>query len=50
MTSQGIDQKSRYQKHFCQSFTQYLETGDRDTKFGTIISNEMLLNTVKCQG
>ena len=33
------------------SFAQYMETDQvRDTKFGTNVSNEMLLNAAKCQG
>ena len=33
------------------NFAQYLETGQIiDTKFGTNVSNKMLLNIAKCQG
>ena len=33
------------------SFVQYLETGaSRNTKFGSNVSNKMLLNAAKCQG
>ena len=35
----------------CLSFTQYLETGaSKEYKFGTNVSNKMLLNAAKCQG
>ena len=49
--SQGIDQKPGNRKYPGQSFVQYLETGwVRDIKLSTDISNEILLNTTKCQG
>ena len=48
---QGLDQKSGNRKYARLSFSQYLETGQvRDTKLGTNVSNEMLLNAAKYQG
>ena len=46
-----IDLKSGNQRYPCLSFTPNLETEQvRETKFGTNVSNKMLLHAVKCKG
>ena len=48
---EGIDQKFEYQKHLRLRLPNIWRLEwVRDTKFGTDLSNEMLLNATKCQG